>query len=107
MQKRDFETYQKRFRDFEILPKFSEIHVFRGTIRHPLAYTVRLVLCPKGVSFSGFRYMKGGGGGILIFEVYERLLKQSLVLSGAHKRERLTSILRLCNDVFTSRSIFR
>ena len=29
--------------------------------------------------------MKGGGGGILIFEVYERLLKQSLVLSGAHK----------------------
>ena len=35
MQKRDFETYQKRFRDFEILPKFSETHVFRGTIRHP------------------------------------------------------------------------
>ena len=24
MQKRDFETYQKRFRDFETLPKFSE-----------------------------------------------------------------------------------
>ena len=36
MQKRDFETYQKRFRDFVILPKFSETHVFRGTIRHPL-----------------------------------------------------------------------
>ena len=35
MQKRDFETYQKRFRDFEILLKFSEIHVFRGAIRHP------------------------------------------------------------------------
>ena len=35
MQKRDYETYQKRFRDFEILPKFSETHVFRGTIRHP------------------------------------------------------------------------
>ena len=35
MQKRDFETYQKRFRDFEILQKFSETHVFRGTIRHP------------------------------------------------------------------------
>jgi len=35
MQKRDFETYQKRFRDFEILPKFSETHVFRGTIRQP------------------------------------------------------------------------
>ena len=40
MQKRDFEIYQKRFRDFEILPKFSETHVFRGTIRHPLSSTV-------------------------------------------------------------------
>ena len=39
MQKRDFETYQKRFRDFEILPKFSETHVFRGTIRHPFNWT--------------------------------------------------------------------
>ena len=36
MQKRDFETCQKRFWDFEILPKFSETHVFWGTIRHPL-----------------------------------------------------------------------
>ena len=36
MKKRDFETYQKRFRDFEIVPKFSETHIFRGTIRHPL-----------------------------------------------------------------------
>ena len=35
MQKRDFETYQKCFRDFEILLKFSETHVFQGTIRHP------------------------------------------------------------------------
>ena len=35
MKKRDFETYQKRSRDFEILTKFSETHVFRGTIRHP------------------------------------------------------------------------
>ena len=35
MKKRDFKTYQKRFWDFEILPKFSETHVFRGTIRHP------------------------------------------------------------------------
>ena len=35
MQKQDFETYQKCFRDFAILPKFSETHVFRGTIRHP------------------------------------------------------------------------
>ena len=36
MEKRDFETSQKRFRDFEILPKFSETHIFRGTIGHPL-----------------------------------------------------------------------
>ena len=35
MQKRDVETYQKRFQDFEILLKFSESHVFRSTIRHP------------------------------------------------------------------------
>ena len=35
MKKQDFETYQKRFRDFKILPKFSKTHVFRGTIRHP------------------------------------------------------------------------
>ena len=35
MKKRDFETYQKRLRDLEILPKFSETHGFRGTIRHP------------------------------------------------------------------------
>ena len=35
MKKRDFETYQKRFWDFEILPNFSETHVFKGTIRHP------------------------------------------------------------------------
>ena len=35
MQKRDFETYQKRFKDFEILPKFSETHVFRGQYHSP------------------------------------------------------------------------
>ena len=29
MKKRDFETYQKRFRDFEILPKFSETRFSR------------------------------------------------------------------------------
>ena len=34
MKKQDFETYQKLFRDFEILPKFSKTHIFRGTIRH-------------------------------------------------------------------------
>ena len=34
MQKWDFKTYQTRFWDFEILPKFSETHVFRDTIRH-------------------------------------------------------------------------
>ena len=42
MKKRDFETYQKRLRDFEILPKFSETHVFRGTIRHPSAFPGRI-----------------------------------------------------------------
>ena len=35
MKKRDYETYQKRLRDFEILPRFSETHVFRGNIRYP------------------------------------------------------------------------
>ena len=35
MKKWDFETYQKRFRDFEILPKFSKTHVFEGTIGTP------------------------------------------------------------------------
>ena len=29
-------TRLRDFRDFEILPKFSKTHVFRGTIRHPL-----------------------------------------------------------------------
>ena len=43
MKKRDFETYHKRFRDFEILTKFSENHVFRGTIRHPYSYTEELL----------------------------------------------------------------
>ena len=38
MNKRDFKTYQKHFRDFAILPKFSETHVFRGTIHHPYSY---------------------------------------------------------------------
>ena len=41
MQKRDFETCQKRFRDFEILAKFYEIHVFRGTICHPILYSIK------------------------------------------------------------------
>ena len=40
MKKRHFETYQKRFRDFEILPKFSETHLFRGTIRQTLTGNV-------------------------------------------------------------------
>ena len=42
MQKRDFENDQKRFWDFEILPKFSETHVFRGTIHHP-SYAIQTV----------------------------------------------------------------
>ena len=40
---RDFET-QKRFWDFEILPEFSETHVFRGTIRHPYSRLGQFVL---------------------------------------------------------------
>ena len=39
MQKRDFETYQKHFRGFEILPKFSETHVFEV----PFATLIRQV----------------------------------------------------------------
>ena len=35
MKKRDFKTYHKNFRDFKILTKFFETHVFRGTICHP------------------------------------------------------------------------
>ena len=35
MKKRDFETYHKRFRDFEILTKFSENHVFQGPFTTP------------------------------------------------------------------------
>ena len=41
MKKRDFETYQKRFRDFKFLPKFSETHDFRGTIRHPYHFKLQ------------------------------------------------------------------
>ena len=58
MKKRDFETYQKRFRDFEILPKFSETHVFRGTIRHPY-YSVHNLKreLSKLIIFRGFVYI--------------------------------------------------
>ena len=42
MQKRDFETYQKCFWDFKILPKFSETHIFWSTIRHP-SYAIQTV----------------------------------------------------------------
>ena len=51
MQKRDFESYQKRFKDFEILPKFSETHVFRGTIRHPYRRFSRMPLCEVNVYY--------------------------------------------------------
>ena len=44
--KQDFETYQKRFWDFKIKPKFSEIHIF-------LFWTYHF--------FGG----EGGGGGLL------------------------------------------
>ena len=42
MQKRDFKICQKRFCDFKILPKFSETHVFRGTIRHSYILQVKI-----------------------------------------------------------------
>ena len=35
MQKRDFETYQKCFQHFKMLPKFSKTQVFRGAIHRP------------------------------------------------------------------------
>ena len=50
MQKRDFETDQKCFREFEILPKFFETHVFRGTIRHPFYF---IILCNASVNKLG------------------------------------------------------
>ena len=59
MQKRDFETCQKRFRDFEILPKFSETHVFRGTIRHP-----SLSQASSEGQIKDLTLMKKGEGGI-------------------------------------------
>ena len=46
MKKRDFEIYQKRFWDFEILPKFCETHIFQGTIGHPL-HCIALNCCMK------------------------------------------------------------
>ena len=36
LRKRDLETYQKCFEEFEIGPKFSEAHEFQGTILYPL-----------------------------------------------------------------------
>ena len=42
MQKLDFEIYQKRFQDFEILPKFSETHIFEVPFATPsvIKYTL-------------------------------------------------------------------
>ena len=61
MQKRDFETYQKRFRDFEILLKFSETYVFRGTIRHPY---LNVSSCKLNNLISVSCILPGGGGGV-------------------------------------------
>ena len=41
-QKRDFETHKKRFRDFEIGPKLSETHGFRGSILFPYLLVFKL-----------------------------------------------------------------
>ena len=43
---------QKRFRDFEILLKFSETHVFRGTIRHPFIATIAYLYLPYLSAFN-------------------------------------------------------
>ena len=50
MKKRNFETYHKRFRDFEILTKFSETHVFRGTIAAPSLCGIMSTLILKWTS---------------------------------------------------------
>ena len=58
MQKQDFETYQKRFWDFRILPKFSETHVSWGTIRLPHnAYNFE----PERFFFGTLSLLGGGG----------------------------------------------
>ena len=49
MLKRDSETYQKCFQDFEILPKFSETQVFQGTIPHPSIWIVGICFQPCGI----------------------------------------------------------
>ena len=60
MKKRDFETYQKRFRDFEILPKFSKTHVFQGTIQHPFFSTKGNILNKNVyIYISFYRFYKG------------------------------------------------
>ena len=64
MQKRDFETYQKRFRDFEILLKFSETYVFRGTIRHPY---LNVSSCKLNNLISVSCILPGGGGGYSLY----------------------------------------
>ena len=68
MKKWDFKTYQKRFRDFEILPKFSETHI-------PFATPIILIndmhifafpLYPYYLKWWGWRkgtlIWRGGGG---------------------------------------------
>ena len=78
MQKRDFETYQKRFRDFEILTKIFRDPRFSRYHSPPIGlYCEASALSKRGIFFRLQVYERGG---ILIFEVYERLLKQSLVL---------------------------
>ena len=51
MQKRDFETYQKRFRDFEILPNFPRPTFFEVPFETP--NIVRLSGQQKSLSVKG------------------------------------------------------
>ena len=60
-------------------------------------YTGELIL----LSFEDSRTYLHPFDAVYIQVGYNRLV------AGAHNTERLTSILRLCNGVFTSRSIFR
>ena len=63
MKKQDFETYHKLFRDFEILTKISETHVFGGTIRHPSIWNLHNDVTIKTSRFVARKVVSNGGAG--------------------------------------------
>ena len=75
MKKRDFETYQKCFRDFEILPNFSETHVFRGTIRHPYFWNLIHQLITYGSNYQIEVHPTGTGCGYSDFNQSHDLVR--------------------------------